>query len=114
MKNLNHLQLHQLKKFCRKWNLDTALIDKTLTYFENKTILKSQVHVFDLEAHMADFQAQQEEDDQFVRENFLVFYLAYQMYGETTSAEVGKQDESPPQFSLSKFVAMRMASTKST
>jgi hypothetical protein len=56
---------------------------------------------------MADFQAEQEEYDQFVRENFLMFYLAYQMYGETTSAEVGEPDNSPPQFSLSRFVTMR-------
>jgi hypothetical protein len=56
---------------------------------------------------MAEFQAQQEEYDQFVRENFLMFYLAYQRNGETVSAEVGEQDKSPPRFSLSEFVTMR-------
>ena len=114
MKNLNHLELYHLRRFCRKWELDTHLIDNTLTYHENKTMLMSQVHTFNLESHAPEFRAQLEEYEHFVRENFLMFYLAYQRSGETTSAEVGKQDESPPQFSLSKFVAIRIANTKST
>jgi len=107
VKNLNHLQMYQLDKFCRKHDLDTHLIDRSLTYFENKAMLKSQVVHFDPESHMAEFRAQREEYDHFVREHFLVFYLDHQRRGETTSTEVGEQDNSPPQFSLSRFVTMR-------
>ena len=67
----------------------------------------SQVHTFNLESHAPEFRAQLEEYEHFVRENFLMFYLDYQRNGETTSAEVGEQDNSPSQFSLSRFVTMR-------
>jgi len=56
---------------------------------------------------MAEFRAQLEEYEHFVREHFLVFYLDCQRRGETTSAEVGEQDRSQPGFSLREFVAKR-------
>lgn len=102
-------------------------IDSTLTYSENKAYLMKLVPDFGFvcERQQAEYaewlkddrdswKAAEEEYEHFVRENFLMFYLAYQRSGETVSAEVGEQDKSPPRFSLSKFVAMRIANTKST
>ena len=120
MKILNHLQLYQLKKFCRKYGLDEMEIDSTLTYSENKAYLMKLVPDFGFvcERQQAEYaewlkddrdswKSAEEEYEHFVRENFLMFYLDYQRNGETTSAEVGEQDNSPSQFSLSRFVTMR-------
>ena len=103
---MHNLQLRSLKNFCRKWDLDTHLIDNTLTFSENKTILMSQVHTFDLESRMEEWATKQEEYDHYVREHFLSFYVTYVRDGTTKSAIVGEPDTSAPQFSLREYVVM--------
>lgn len=101
---MNRLQKHHLLRFCKKWGLDTHLVDSTLTYSENKTILMSQVHTFDLEAHRAEFRAYLEQYDAYVKEHFLEYYVYATRRGETKSTDVGEPIETAGEFSLAELV----------
>lgn len=94
---MNNLQLRQLRILCQKHGLDEHLIDRTLTYSENKDYLKSQVPDFNPEHRLDEWDAAEEE---YLTNHFLWYYLFCTKEGTNKSAEVGKVQESEPRFSL--------------
>lgn len=54
---MNSLEMRHLLNFCRKHGFDSHLIDRTLTYSENKDYLKSLVPDFDPESRMKEWEA---------------------------------------------------------
>jgi hypothetical protein len=100
---MNNLQVRQLKIFCKKHELDTALIDSTLTYSENKDYLRSQIT--DFGDRLAErWSARQEEwdsaeEDYFVN-HFLMYYLFCVKDGSNKSQDVGPVLQTTPEFSL--------------
>ena len=92
------LEQYNLRKFCRKNEIDPAEIDSRISYYENREYLEKLVA---LPVKM-DKLIETEEDkfQAWVHDNPLKNYAASQMYGETTSRETGKPDTTPPKFSL--------------
>jgi hypothetical protein len=83
--------------YCWKHGLDEHLIDRTLTYSENKAYLKSQVPDFNPEHRLDEWDAAEEE---YLANHFLWHYLICVKEGANKSAEVGEVPESKPRFSL--------------
>jgi len=83
---LKALQLWHLKRFCRKYGLDYQLIDLSLTYHENKSYLESLVPQ-DVEDLLWEGESQQE---WFMKNHFLSYYVGCILDGKTRSKEVGK------------------------
>jgi len=101
---MNNLQLRHLLNFCRKHELDPHLIDKTLTYSENKDYLKSLVPDFDPESRMDEWKSMEE---QYMADHALSHYLACMLEGRTKSKDVGKV-VSKHRFSLRDMVAIKV------
>ena len=100
MQNLNPLELYQLKRYCRKYELDFQEVDSALTYAENKKHLRSLVRMlcnsldtFEL-ARMASLQ------EEYMENHALTYYASCLVGGETKSEIVGDPDTSSQQFSL--------------
>jgi len=96
--------MRHLLNFCRKHELDTHLIDNTLTYSENKEYLKSLVPDFDPESRMTEWEAAEE---QYLAEHALSHYLACMLEGKTKSKDVGEVVSERP-FSLRSFVTIKV------
>jgi len=69
---MNPLEMDILKKFCWTYNLDVQLIDRTLTYYENKKYLLSLIPKT-TEDLIRDGESQKE---QYMREHFLTYYVS--------------------------------------
>jgi hypothetical protein len=106
---MHPFQKKKLREYCRRYSLDTHLIDSKLTYAENKDYLRSQITDFSdrLSERWSDRQEEWDsaEEDYFCN-HFLMYYVLCIRDGSTRSAIVGESDTSAPQFSLREFVIM--------
>jgi len=96
--------MRHLLNFCRKHELDSHLIDNTLTYSENKEYLESLVPDFDPESRMDEWKAAEE---QYLAEHALSYYLACMLEGKTKSKDVG-EPITKPRFSLRNIIAVKV------
>jgi hypothetical protein len=107
---MHPFQKKKLREYCRRYSLDTHLIDSKLTYAENKAYLRSQITDFGarLEERWSEDEIKEwdsAEEDYFCN-HFLMYYVLCIRDGSTRSAIVGESDTSAPQFSLREHVAM--------
>jgi len=94
---INHLQMYHLLRFCQQHELDPHLIDKALTYSENKDYLDSLVPNFDPENRLNEW----EQTEEWYMENFfLEHYISCIRDGSIVSEDTGHVDASKPLFSL--------------
>jgi len=98
---MNHLQMRLLKQLCDKHGLDYQLIDDTLTYWENKAFLTSQVIDVRTEKNMDTWESDEEE---YMKNCFLWHYLYCIREGKTQSRVIGKALQGRREFSLRAFV----------
>ena len=106
---MTNIERRHLREFCRKHDLDSQEVDSTLTYGENREYLESLARTPEraqekaLDAYEAERELAQQFIAEFIAEHPLTYYLACQMYGETTSAEVGEPVTKLKPFSLAEF-----------
>jgi hypothetical protein len=96
--------MRHLLNFCRKHELDPHLIDKTLTYAENRDYLKSLVPDFDPESKMDEWESAEE---QYMAEHALSYYLACMLEGKTKSKDIGEV-VSERRFSLRNIITIKV------
>ena len=99
------LELYHLKRFCDKYELDYQEIDDTLTYWENKDHLKSLVFL-NVEDQLKEWgpflEESRSQEEWYMKEHILSYYIICSRYGETKSEEVGPPMK--PRFSLAAYI----------
>lgn len=69
---MNPLEMAILEKLCRTHNLDTQLIDHSLTYYENKKYLLSLIPKTDQDL----IREGESQKEQYMQEHFLTYYVS--------------------------------------
>lgn len=76
-----------LKEFCRKHELDTHLVDSSISYSENKNYLESLIPDFSPERHLKQWEVAEE---QYMKEHFAWYYMSCVKERGTTSPNADK------------------------
>jgi len=100
---MNALEFRHLKRFCDKYGIDYYEIDNTLTYYENLKHLRSIAHMLTQTLDTFEIERMAELQKQYIKEHPIAYYLACQMAGETTAADIGPPIEEF-KFSLKDYV----------
>lgn len=82
---MNALERYHLRRFCEKHELDTHHIDSEISYWENKNHLKSLVPASEEET----YRIWTSQEDRYMKENFLSFYVGCILSGQTRSEQTG-------------------------
>jgi hypothetical protein len=103
---LNNLELRHLKRLCDKYGIDYQEIDDTLTYYENRTHIRSIIKMLSQSLDVFELERMAELQEQYMKEHFIDYYITCQIAGETKSDETGEVPEIPETqpFSLKDFV----------
>ena len=97
------LEKRLLIRYCQKYDIDFQEIDDSLTYWENKKHLRSLVQMLTLSLDVFEIERMAELQKQYMKENFIAYYISCQMAGETKSSDVGPPVEEP-RFSLLEYI----------
>ena len=107
---LTALNLYNLRKYCKKYEIDYYEIDSSINYEEswlfagsnpqNMEHLRSIAKMLRSSKDMFEITRYEDLQAQWIVENPLEYYRACEMYGETKSNDVGPIDTSFPLFSL--------------
>lgn len=106
---MNNLELRHLKRLCDKYGIDYQEIDDTLTYYENRTHIRSIIKMLTQSLDVFELERMAELQEQYMKEHFIDYYITCQIVGETESDETGEVPEIPEtqRFSLKDFVEQK-------